>query len=104
MTQHAYLEHGLTVLEARLKTPQQPGQIGRVIEACPFITLGHETGAGATTVGQLLVPLLDQSLGEKDQGWVFLDKNLLTHALAHPTCRSASPSICLRIRSPKSRR
>jgi len=82
MTQHAYLEHGLTVLEARLKTSQQPGQIGRVIEARPFITLGHETGAGATTVGQLLVPLLDQSFGEKDQGWVFLDKNLLAHALA----------------------
>ena len=82
MTQHAYLEHGLTVLEARLKTSQQPGQIGRVIEARPFITLGHETGTGATTVGQLLVPLLDQSFGEKDQGWVFLDKNLLAHALA----------------------
>ena len=82
MPQHAYLEQGLSVLEARLKIPQPLGQIGRALEARPFITLGHETGAGATTIGQLLVPLLDQSLGEKGQGWIFLDKNLLAYALA----------------------
>ena len=51
MPQHAYLEHGLTVLETRLKIPQPPGQVGRALEARPFITLGHETGAGATTTG-----------------------------------------------------
>ena len=82
MPQHAYLEQGLSVLEARLKIPQPLGQIGRALEARPFITLGHETGAGATTIGQLLVPLLDQSLGEKGQGWIFFDKNLLAYALA----------------------
>jgi cytidylate kinase len=48
----------------------------------PFVTLGRETGAGATTVGHLLVPLLDQSFGAEGQDWVFLDKNLLAHALA----------------------
>ena len=81
MPQHAYLEQGLAVLETRLKIPQS-GQIGRAPEARPFITLGRETGAGATTTGQLLVPLLDQALGEKGQGWIFLDKNLLAHVLA----------------------
>lgn len=82
MAQHAYLERGLTVLEARLKSAVPPGLAGRASAPRPFLTLGRETGAGATTVGHLLVPMLDQWLGEKDQGWVFLDKNLLAHALA----------------------
>ena len=82
MAQLTYLERGLTVLETRLQGPLQPGPGGRRTEVRPFITLGRETGAGATTIGNLLVPMLDETLGEKDQGWVFLDKNLLAHALA----------------------
>jgi cytidylate kinase len=80
MTQHPFLERGLAVLETRLKIP--PGQLAHLAAALPFITLSRETSAGATTVGQLLVPMLDEALGEKGQGWVFLDKNLLTYALA----------------------
>ena len=82
MAQINDIDRGLAVLEARLQAPQahnaSPGDPG----VRPFITLGRETGAGATTVGQLLVPLLDQWFGAEGQGWVFLDKNLLAHALA----------------------
>ena len=81
MTQRSHVETGLSVLEARLQNPQ-PGTIRQPAEVRPFITLGTETGAGATTTGQTLVPLLDQAFKEPGQGWVFLDKNLLTHALA----------------------
>jgi cytidylate kinase len=81
MTHHPHVETGLSVLEARLQTPQT-GVVWRPTEVRPFITLGRETGAGATTTGQALVPLLDQAFKEPGQGWVFLDKNLLAHALA----------------------
>ena len=81
MTQRSHVETGLSVLEARLQNPQ-PATIRRPAEVRPFITLGRETGAGATTTGQALVPLLDQAFKEQGQGWVFLDKNLLAHALA----------------------
>lgn len=76
------LERGLAVLEARLKDPVATGPGHYAPEVRPFITLSRETGAGATTVGTLLVPLLDRALGEKSQGWVLLDKNLINHALA----------------------
>ncbi len=81
MPQTTYLERGLSVLEARLQAPQ-PSQSPFPGGGQPFVTLGRETGAGATTVGQLLVPLLDQAFGAEGQNWVFLDKNLLAHALA----------------------
>jgi cytidylate kinase len=81
MPQRTYLERGLSVLEARLQNPQT-GLAGHVTGARPFITVSRETGAGATTLGKLLIPMLDESLGEEGQGWVFLDKNLLVQALA----------------------
>jgi cytidylate kinase len=81
MNERKLIDSGLSVLESRLdRLPtsifQQP------LAPRPFITLGRETGAGATTTGQTLVPLLDEAFKEQGQGWVFLDKNLLTHALA----------------------
>jgi len=81
MTPHQYLEQGLTVFEARLRNPAEspaphPGAAIR-----PFITISRETGAGATTLGQRLLPLLDQRFGSAEQPWMLLDKNLLTHAL-----------------------
>ena len=82
MPQSTYLERGLSVLEARLQGPQNAQSLVPVPGGQPFVTLGRETGAGATTVGHLLVPLLDQAFGAEGQGWVFLDKNLLAHALA----------------------
>lgn len=81
MTQRIHIETGLSVLEARLQNPQ-PGTVRRPAAVRPFVTLGTETGAGATTTGQALVPLLDQAFKEPGEGWVFLDKNLLAHALA----------------------
>ena len=82
MSPHSFLERGLTLLETRLKPASQPGQLVHPVESRPFITLSRETCAGATTVGQLLMPMLDESLGEKGHPWVFLDKNLIAHALA----------------------
>lgn len=81
MSQRASIETGLSVLEARLRSPQE-GQGPRGARVRPFITFGHETAAGASTVGHLLVPLLDQSIREEGPGWVFLDKNLLAQVLA----------------------
>lgn len=81
MTHHQFLEHGLTILETRLQGPQQTHPPGFGIEARPFITISRETGAGATTLGQLLLPLLDERLAAPGQTWMLLDKNLLTYAL-----------------------
>ena len=81
MTQHPHIQTGLSVLEARLQSPQA-GPVQPTINVRPFITLGRETAAGATTVGHLLVPMLDQAFKKEGHGWVFLDKNLLAHALA----------------------
>ena len=81
MSLHPHIETGLSVLEARLLNPP-PGPVRRSADVRPFVTLGRETAAGATTVGHLLVPLLDQSFREEGQGWVFFDRNLLAHALA----------------------
>lgn len=83
MIPHTYLEHTLSVLRTRLKThgSLQPGSSFR--EHVPFITLSRETAAGATTIGQQLVPLLNQEIENDAQGWVFLDKDLLTQALLH---------------------
>jgi len=83
MTPHTYLEHSLSVLHTRLSDPAR-SQIHRTSsETIPFITISRETGAGATSLGQQLVPLLNQELDEGANGWVFLDKDLLTQALLH---------------------
>src|SRR5512140_2546140 len=81
MTPHNYLEQGLTVLEARLKNPSHPPMPGTGVAVRPFITISRETGAGATTLGQRLLSLLDERFGSVEQRWMLLDKNLLTHAL-----------------------
>ncbi len=81
MTPHNYLEQGLTVLEARLKNSSHPPMSGTGVTVRPFITISRETGAGATTLGQRLLPLLDERFGSVEQRWMLLDKNLLTHAL-----------------------
>ena len=76
-----YLEHSLAVLQARLKSPmaQTQGAIGT--GTLPFVTISREVCAGATTVGQLLTPMLNREFCEEGRDWVLLDKNLLTHAL-----------------------
>ncbi len=80
-THHPYLEHSLAVLQARLMTPTAEIRVAPAVGTQPFVTISREVCAGATTVGQLLVPMLNQAFAEDGQGWVFLDKNLLAHAL-----------------------
>lgn len=80
MVPHTYLEHGLSVLHARLRDPS-PAAFARphaVIR--PFLTLSRETAAGATTLGHELLPQLDREFGG-EAPWVFLDRDLLTRAL-----------------------
>jgi len=83
MIPHTYLEHSLSVLQARLSNPSRFNPIGPRSALKPFITISRETGAGATSLGQQLVPLLNQELEVGSNGWVFLDKDLLTQALLH---------------------
>jgi len=81
-THHAYLDSGMAILKARLsgpsETPSSPVTVVR-----PFITLSREVCAGATTLGGLLLPRLNAEFGEEGQGWVLMDKDLITYALAH---------------------
>lgn len=80
-THHPYLEHSLAVLQARLKTPTAECQIAPTVGTQPFVTISREVCAGATTVSELLMPMLNRAFGKDGQGWVLLDKNLLVHAL-----------------------
>ena len=76
-----YLEHSLAVLQTRLKSPMSATHFASKAVTFPFLTISREVCAGATTVGQLLMPMLNRAFGEEGQGWVFLDRNLLAHAL-----------------------
>lgn len=80
MAHHTFLEHGLSVLQARLHTSRSPSS-GLHAEIHPFITISRETGAGATSLGQELIPLLNRELASAEASWVFLDRDLLTRAL-----------------------
>jgi len=76
-----YLEHSLAVLQARLKSPMAQAQGEIRTGTLPFVTISREVCAGATTVGQLLTPMLNRAFCEEGRDWVLLDKNLLAHAL-----------------------
>ena len=82
MTTHPYLHHGLSLLTAQLKPSTRPA-IG-LAEAAPqpFLTLSRETCAGATSLGQNLLLLLDENLGDQDHSWMFLEKDLIHCALS----------------------
>ncbi len=80
MTNHPYLQHGLTILHARLQSPRTQSA-ARSGPPRPFLTISRETCAGATTLGRHLVPLLDAHLGEEGRSWMFLDKDLIQQAL-----------------------
>ena len=81
MTPHTYLDHGVTILQARLKSSGAQSHAAVHTNIHPFITISREACAGATTLGQHLIPLLDQQLGEEGRSWMFLDKDLISHAL-----------------------
>jgi cytidylate kinase len=81
MTTHIHLEHGMTILKARLEHPF-PGVPGATSPAAiPFVTLSREVCAGATTLGRALLPKLNAQFGEEGQEWVLLDKDLVNYAL-----------------------
>ncbi len=82
MPSHTYLDHGLTILNTRMQEPGASSSPRSAGEAPPFITLSREACAGATTLGQLLLPLLDRDFGLESKSWMFLDKNLLNFALS----------------------
>ncbi len=83
MVPHTYLEQGLSVLHARLRTPPTDRRPDRQAEVRPFLTLSRETGAGATTLGRELLPRLDREFPVPGHPWVLLDRDLLAHALTH---------------------
>jgi len=81
MTPHTFLDHGLTIFNTRFQNPGAESHAPFSAPTRPFLTISREACAGATTLGQHLVPLLDAQLGEEGRSWMFLDKDLLTHAL-----------------------
>ncbi len=81
MTPHTYLDHGITIFQTRYQNPGASSQTPFCPPSRPFLTISREACAGATTLGQHLVPLLDAQMGEEGRSWMFLDKDLLTRAL-----------------------
>lgn len=81
MPSHTYLEKGLTIFNTRMNEPLGRSSFSHQLKAPPFITLSREAGAGASTLGQLLIPMLNEEFGRDGQSWMFLDKNLLHFAL-----------------------
>ncbi|MFZ5496040.1 MAG: AAA family ATPase [Verrucomicrobiota bacterium] len=81
MATHTYLQHGLTILQARLQAPHARFAARTGSAPRPFLTISRETCAGATTIGKHLLPLLEAHLGEEGRSWMFLDKDLLNQAL-----------------------
>lgn len=81
MTQHTYLDHGVSILHARLQSSGAQSSTAVPATSHPFLTISRESCAGATTIGQHLVPLLNEKMNEDGRSWMFLDKDLLTHAL-----------------------
>jgi len=80
MTSHPYLQHGLSIFHARLKSPLAP--IPHPVGSHPpFITLSHETCAGATTVAHHLLPLLNEHVSVPGRSWILLEKDLISQAL-----------------------
>src|ERR1039457_7429699 len=86
-----YLEHSLAVLQPRLKSPMGTTHFASKAVTFPFLTISREVCAGATTIGQLLMPMLNRAFGEEGQGWVFLDRNLLAHRSEEHTSELQSP-------------
>jgi cytidylate kinase len=82
MTTHAYLDHGVSILKARLGSPVPGAAPATVSASHPFITLSREVCAGATTLSHKLLPRLNAEFGEEGEEWVLLDKDLISYALA----------------------
>jgi cytidylate kinase len=82
MITHSSLDSGVAILKARIASPEAGApSTGRAVR--PFITISRESGAGATTLGRLLISRLDAEFGQEGHGWRLLDKDLLNFALEH---------------------
>lgn len=81
-TPHPYLHQGLTILHAQLQASRPSSAKPFAGTVHPFLTISRETCAGATTLGQHLLPVLNEQLSEEGRSWMFLDKDLLTQALS----------------------
>jgi len=82
MTPHAYLDHGVSILKARLGSPMPSSPPAVAAANHPFITLSREVCAGATTLSHSLLPRLNAEFGGQGEEWVLLDKDLISYALA----------------------
>jgi cytidylate kinase len=82
MTPHAYLDHGVSILKARLGSPTTGAAPAVAAAHHPFITLSREVCAGATTLSHSLLPRLNAEFGAPGEEWILLDKDLLSYALA----------------------
>lgn len=80
---HPFLQQGLSIFNAQLKPSTQRFASPHSGTVYPFLTISRETCAGATTLGKHLLPLLNEQMGEEERSWMFLDKNLINHALTH---------------------
>ena len=80
-TTHPYLDQGIKILKTRLHSTSVIPPAGANSSCCPFITISREAGAGATVLGQQLVPLLNEQMIEEGRSWIFFDEDLITHAL-----------------------
>lgn len=81
MPSHTYLEHGLTIFQTQMQAQLPSTPASGVAAAAPFLTISREVCAGATTLGQLLLPMLNEEFGREGHSWMFLDKDLLLFAL-----------------------
>ena len=81
MNTHAYLDHSVAVLKTRL-AGSAAGSAYIPSVTAPFVTISREAYAGATTVGEALMPMLNKAFEEDGQEWAFFDKNLLAYALS----------------------
>jgi hypothetical protein len=72
----------MSILHAQLQSAQARPTAQGTRPILPFLTISRETCAGATTLGQHLIPLLDDRLGEEGRSWMFLDKDLIIQALS----------------------
>ncbi len=82
MTPHAYLDHGVSILKARLGSPMADSAPAAAAVNHPFITLSREVCAGATTLSHSLLPRLNAEFSEGGEEWILLDKDLISYALA----------------------
>jgi cytidylate kinase len=82
MITHSYLDNGMAILKTRLTGPVT-GSPSAGPAVSPFITLSRESGAGATTLGRMLLSRLDAEFGWADHGWLLLDKDLVNFVLEH---------------------